>query len=556
MVAEGGGTVSLHQSGVDDGLFRRAMAWLDAPWVRQLETAMTAKTGRPRVHSVSAILGLLAIAALETPGELFLSRAAAVTKRLSLAQMHRLDIVAPGIVTKRQVSRVLADVELAIAGRIDKATGEVLVTPRLDIDFADLLTAIVSSVIPASIPGSVAQSLDSTDLEAHAKRQSRAKHADVPKDSLPPGDYLASESTSIRAGFPKRGADGRWQHSLDPDAREGYRAGKNLGRKTTVLGWDMHLCVDTAVEGGDYRPPLIRGMSIAPAGDCKGAAGVAAIDAVSRSGIKIEQILADRGYSYLLAEKWAYKLSDREIEQVIDLHTNQRGIGPGPIPGTIYLDGGLFAASLPNRLRNLRVPTFAMTSEEKAALAREYDERAFYAYFPMGAKPNFNSRTWRYRGPAKRGVLRCPNVPSSLRLRVDLNRTTSCEPGTACGCGGTVTLGPDDKFQTRQRYLWGTTKWVASYGRRNAVESANALIHNHYARLIRGSIRVRGTVKNGFLAAIIISTVNIALLGAVYDFDIGSPPPVGTVPVARPSVSHAKHRKPRLFRRPKPKTRT
>ena len=223
--------MSLHQSGVDDGLFRRAMAWLDAPWVRQLETAMTAKTGRPRVHSVSAILGLLAIAALETPGELFLSRAAAVTKRLSLAQMHRLDLVAPGIVTKRQVSRVLADVELAIAGRIDRATGEVLVTPRLDIDFADLLTAIVSSVIPASIPGSVAQSLDSTDLEAHAKRQSRAKHADVPKDSLPPGDYLASESTSIRAGFPKRGPTVAGSTRSTPTQGRGTGQARILGER-------------------------------------------------------------------------------------------------------------------------------------------------------------------------------------------------------------------------------------------------------------------------------------------------------------------------------------
>lgn len=548
--------MSLHQRRVDEGLFRRAMAWLDAPWVRMLEDGLTAKVGRPRVHSVTAILGLLVITAMENPGELFLARAARVTDRLSHPQMGRLGLVSPGKVTKRQVSRTLGDIERAITGEVNAATGELLAPPRIDIDLFDLLTAILVSVIPDCFPASPVQAIDSTDLEAHARRQSSAKHADVANDALPPGEHLHSPSTSHRKGFPKRGGDGRWQHTIDPDAREGYRAGKNGAPKGTFMGWDVHLSVDVAVEGGEYCPPLIRGMSIAPAGNCKGAAGIAAIDAMCRRGTKIEQVLADRGYSYLLPVKWAYELADRGIEQVIDLHTNQRGVRPGPIPGTIYVDGGLFTSAMPERLRKLRVPALSMTSEEKTALAREYDERLPYAYLPMGLKPNFPARTWRYRGPAKRGVLRCINVPSSLRLRADRNPTTSCEPGAVCGCGATVTLGPGDRFQTRQRHLWGTTKWVASYGRRNAVESANALIHNHYARLIRGSIRVQGTVKNGLLAAIIISTVNMATLDAVYDYDIGDPPPSGVVSVARAPLSHARHRKPRVFARPTPKART
>lgn len=547
--------MSLHQASVDPGLFNRAMAWLDAPWARQLDECMTAKTGRPRAHAVTTILGLLAIAAMETPGELLLTRAARVTERLSPPQMHRLGLESPETVTGKYVSRTVKGIECALTGTFDPDSGEMLTPPRFETGVDDFLTTIVVSVVPSTLPASRVQSIDSTDLEAHARRRSRGARADVAADSLPNEDFRPGEKESNHRGFPKVGGDGRMQHTVDPDAREGYRAGKNGARKGTFVGWDAHFTVDTAAEGDPYRPPLIRAMSIAPAGSSKATAGLAAIDAARRCGTVIEQLLADRAYSYLRQENWAYALADREIEPVIDLHTTQRGVRPGPAPGLIYLDGGLFTSALPTRLRHLKVASLSMSSAEKDALARQYDERATYAYLPMG-RPNFQARTQRYRGPALRGVLRCPNVPASLRLRSDRNPTTSCEPGAVCGCGRTITLGPDDAFQTRQRHLWGTTKWRASYGRRNAVETANALVHTHYGRLVRGSIRVRGTVKNGLLAAIIISTVNIALLSAVYGYDIGNPPPPGTLLVVRLNVTHARHRKPRVFRRPKRPTRT
>lgn len=190
-----------------------------------------------------------------------------------------------------------------------------------------------------------------------------------------------------------------------------------------------------------------------------------------------------------------------------------------------------------------------MTTEEKAQLTARYDCRAAYAFRPMGG-PNLERRTQRYRGPALAGTVRCPNVPESMRLPAHRRPLTSCAPGEECGCGATITLGPGDQFRSRQKHLYGTRKWNESYGRRNAVESTNSLIHDTHAKLTRGSIRVRGLHKHGLLTALIVAGVNIALMYSVYGYDAGNPCEDSVALVARAPKKQALHRKPRAFQRP------
>ncbi|OIJ34948.1 hypothetical protein BK826_09625 [Rothia kristinae] len=66
--------------------------------------------------------------------------------------------------------------------------------------------------------------------------------------------------------------------------------------------------------------------------------------------------------------------------QVIDLRTSHRVRRPGPTPGTIYPDGALFRAAVSVKLRKLPRYSLGMTGEERAALARQYDSRAAYAF--------------------------------------------------------------------------------------------------------------------------------------------------------------------------------
>lgn len=143
-----------------------------------------------------------------------------------------------------------------------------------------------------------------------------------------------------------------------------------------------------------------------------------------------------------------------------------------------------------------------------------------------------------------------PNVLESMELSVDNRPLTDCVEGADCGCGATITLGPDDELGTRQRTIYGTRAWVESYGRRNAVESANAPIKVHYAQLCRGSIRAFGQLTHGLLVSIILSTVNIALLDTIYGIDAGKPLPDDAPITAREPRTQAVHRKPRRFQRP------
>lgn len=223
-------------------------------------------------------------------------------------------------------------------------------------------------------------------------------------------------------------------------------------------------------------------MALAPASSYKADAGLDLLDALERLGHKPEVLLVDPGYSYAQQEAWALPLAEREVEQVLDLHPNQRGTRPGPIKGTVWVDGGLFVQNLPKDLRSLPGYSLLMTREEMALLARRYDERRAYAFSTMGG-PDPQRGTQRFRGPALAGRVRCANTPWSLRADPGTRPTTGCVKGQACACGRTLTLARDEMAQLRQSDLFGTTAWRASYGPRSAVESVNASVSEHHAHL-------------------------------------------------------------------------
>lgn len=152
-----------------------------------------------------------------------------------------------------------------------------------------------------------------------------------------------------------------------------------------------------------------------PADSGKADAGLTVVDAMVSCGLTLETLLSDRGYTYSVAEKWAGLLWWRGTAQVIDLHETQHTTRPRPIPGTLYVDGGLFKDNLPKELRKLPGFGLNMSAEQKALLSAKYDERKHYAFTPMG-KPNAERMAQRYRDPVLSGTMRCANNPKSLRL--------------------------------------------------------------------------------------------------------------------------------------------
>lgn len=541
----------MHAKSVDSAVFDRAVIITSQPWAAELEQALTERVGRQRTHRPTTLLTLLAVTALESGGTILLTGAVSAATRLSVTQRHQIDLTGPVYV--QQLSRLLGDIESALKPRINLRTGEIR-EPRYPHPLEMLCTQIIISVIPNRLPATTTQAIDSTDIESYSARRSWSSDGkpDVAPGGLP--EKAADEKkrrSPATPGWPKLGMDGRHQHTIDPEVREGYRSGKGRAPKGIFLGFDAHISVDVADRGAEHRASLIRGLVLAPAGSSKADAGIRLIDAIKAAGAPVDCVINDRGYSYGKVEKWAGPLADRGVEQVIDLHATQRGVRPGPTAATIFIDGSLYSGAIPKILRTLQVPTLDSTKEEKVEITKLHDARAAYAFRPMGG-PNLSARTQRYRGPAEVGTIRCPNHRKPDRKNLAKIPTTNCAPG--CDCGRTITLGPDDGFQTRQRAIYGTRKWKESYGRRVAVESANALFKRHHVTIARGSLQVRGLVSYAILLSLTLAGVNASLLEVTYGYDIANPSAENCTLVARPLRTRALHRKKRDFTRPKRRT--
>ena len=410
----------------------------------------------------------------------------------------------------RQVTRRMVD------HAIDRVMADAGDTPSSDglTDFCNKLLAASLEAAAPRISNSIA--IDSTDYETFGRRRSWASQIDVDPDSLPVPQATRHKFTN-EPGWPRIGPDGRFQHTADPDARDGYRSGRNGKPGEVFCGYDLHLAVPISDRDHPATPLVIVGMHLAPAGAHKGRAGIDLIDSLRMPTmpgrhLPISEVVADRGYTYCTAPTWIEPLWSRGIEPTSDLHPNQRGTRPGNVSGTLWIDGALFSADLPEHLRSLKSFTIGMSKSDREDLHAQYDQRAQWAFTPHGKRqPNGRQRL---KGPALDRRVRCRNHPPSIRL--DHRRpTTRCE--SECACGKTITVGPEDYPATQQRHVYGTTAWGRSYHRRNRVESANAELKHHRQNFTRGFTRVLNRAKTAFLLAFAIVGVNVAIIDGATD---------------------------------------
>lgn len=550
-----------------DRILSRCLWWVrDSGTADTVQAAMTREVGRKRQMTWETFFTLLAITAWHGRGNLLLMDVWRVAEGLEPHQRDRLGLSAD--VTYSAIESALADLARDAVDHYDPFTGEAFGLSRFDRRFEDVLNTLVTGSIPGCIAPTRDVALDSTDLEAWARRQSWSKDGkpDVEKDAHTPEDFEVKprktprmltrtvtdpgtgERTKVKVinPFPKTGPDGRMRHTKDPDATEGYVTGKNHRRSGIFVGYDVHTLTDVTDLGDPLgRSPLIRAFYVAPAGSSKSEAGLAVLDSARDNGQEIGKVLNDNGYSYCTYDTWALPLWHRGIEQVFALHPQDRGMsGASPLPKTFWLDGTLFIDSLPERLRDLPAFDLNMATEEQEALMALYDERALYAFLPMGSR-DADRGTQRYRGPAAGKRMICANAPASQRLDPATHEETTCVEGEECSCSRTLTLGPtlQDGMKLRQHHPYGTTRWKADFGRRNNVESGNAVIKHHHASLRRGSVRVFGRVKTMILLAFILGAANLRLVLSRYGVDPAEGLPEGQV---SPRPSRNKPKKPPL----------
>lgn len=377
------------------------------------------------------------------------------------------------------------------------------------------INAMAEATCPNDIEMGSSFAVDSTDFEAHARR--RSYDSGRPATDVDDIDLFADESSRYpgrgkrvqnELGFPRTLADGRSQHSVDPDAAEGWRSGKNKRRSSTFLGWDIHLANHTTPRDSTFRQPLcVRGINIVPAGSHKGLAAFEIFeDMVVRRGLDVRDVLADMGYTTSYAENFHHLLRGMGIDIVGDLHPNQRGRFPFR-KGLVVIDGTVFPESVPHDRTNL--PTFSpfMDSDAKRVLIAQYDTRAADAFRRIAILGDGRERL---AGPAygERRTARCVNVPASKTASTTLP-WTNCKPGDHCLCGKTITIGADDIPRIRQRDAWGSSAWHRDYSRRPMIEAQNAMIKYHFLKIERHFTHVMGTAKNAFFIGLAVAATNV-----------------------------------------------
>lgn len=102
-------------------------------------------------------------------------------------------------------------------------------------------------------------------------------------------------------------------------------------------------------------------------------------------------------------------------------------------------------------------------------------------------------------------------------MRWSLLPKTRCVKGEPCICSITFTLGPEDDIKLRQRDLWMTTKWKASYGRRNMAEQGISQARVHAGKLVRLYTQVRNRAGQGIAAAFSLFGTNLKIIQDWYD---------------------------------------
>lgn len=474
----------------------RAIAMAANPKLQAIISASTKKYGRPRKVSIECLTRILFLHAMTDTEKMTLRAIERTVVALSPKSRRLLGIPEwwisnppeRGRLYKRIRDTFTALVEATRQGihvghdhvmRVNGDTGEVDPCPpgcpAVDMTPDEIATAIVQASLPRTLRRTRGIAIDGTDFESFA--------------------------TSYSHGY--RGPEG--QVCADPDARWGKRTPTSRRPTEHYVGYELHLAAHIPRPGEAPIPTLCAGMVLRPGVTDRGPAALALTRAI-QSFCEIDEALFDRGYTTAKPENFARPLRQLGIDVTMDLHTSQRGVHPGPAPGTIWLDGHLYSDAIPDALRDIRPPAPYARAGDKARIREDFDAREPYRFIAH-SRHDANRGTQRLKGPAVAGHVRCPNSPASMRRGPEIP-TTRCVPGEPCGCAATITVADTDHERDRQRLPWQSTAWALSYNRRTLVEGLNAQLRFLDADINHGFIQVLGRQATTLLLAFAIAGHN------------------------------------------------
>lgn len=458
----------------------RAEAIADMDEFAAVVRALTRSTGRPKsVPYRTAIVALL-LHAISDKRQMWLTSVSDTLCSLGRDKLRELGVTSTAPMNSIQDTVTKLEQALEKGLEVEYSDGT---CHRMGIDD---FTALVRLGVPSNHKTSRTLALDGMDYPTWARNS----------------EYVDPRTGEIRA-------------SADPGAAIGHRTSTPNHENKWYCGYEIHGVCSAA----DHRAPLdgphlLLGMTLRSGNQDRGPAGAAAITRAARHFGSTE-VIADRGYTQLGAASFWLPLFENGLHTVHDLKSTQLGARSSSVPGIILVDGHPFADTMPENLRNLTPPRIDDRAEDQERVRRLYDKRKPYAFTPH-SKLDENTGSQRFKGPARTGHLRCPNVPASMRLPRD-RPLSRCKKGESCACGKVVTLPLVDDAHLRQRWLFGTTAWKRAYSRRVAIESVNAEARVHRARIERNFTRVHGRGRTAILLTFAYIGLNVRILNDWYD---------------------------------------
>lgn len=462
------------------------------------------RTGRPRRLRTDVFLTALIACVLDKNNLSMVNVHKLLTRDLATSFQTHLGIRGGGhTLTLRQLRYLLTAIAERLTPDVRLDDGETAEDIALD----RIANLILAASIPAHLPTPTAYAMDSTAVHSWARDRWRT-------DPDNPG-------VKVRA-------------SVDPDAAGGYCTKTQDNRSNWVFGFALFTVTGVPDVGAaaDSMPILTRQMLLRPANSDVAAPGLTVLDDLIASGTPVAQVLCDRAWSYLTADRWAEPLRERGIEQVFDLHPADRGARDHN--GLLMIDGAPHCPATPNHLHNIARPSRFSLEEsppqtDRAARAdddhrrRELDaftaaiaERQKYAFRRVQGPDPTGKERWEC--PAQAGKIACERCPLSMLGPTDLPIVEEPPaPATAPSCctQRTITIAGDVLAKLRQRLAWGTLEWILSYSRRTYVEGAYGNLKSAKTENIRrGWCFVWGRAKTTLLLAVAIAASNIRLLRA------------------------------------------
>lgn len=294
-------------------------------------------------------------------------------------------------------------------------------------------------------------------------------------------------------------ANQKTKAGVDPDATwRAMKTGKH-GDKP-VLGYQLTALVRT--EGAEVCDRI----RIVTANANDSLAAVDAIKCMRDDGLKIDRILADRGFSQQ-TKGFLDPLREMDIHLTFDLKEGDQGVS-GTFKGALVIDGWLHSPAIPKGLKHIPKPGLNASPKEKERFRELMAKREPYAFAPH-ATPGASSA--RLASPAYRKKLRCRVLKNPAPDAAPTCRVAHAKD-EACGLR-TTTFTSQSAPRTYQWPAWGTDDWVKIYRKRSAVERFFGHLQSDHGPAFRaGRFRLRRLPKVAVVTAAFVIATNIALI--------------------------------------------